>query len=85
MIKIVNDLHGHAIVPDRSFTIDISRTPTENIIIFLTVVKCLYAGSKHYPYIQEGHVVGVVICYVKKTPLYLHINGKHTNAALVLS
>ncbi len=81
MIKIVNDLHGHAIIPDRSFTIDISRTTTENKIIFSTVVKCSLADSKHYPYIQKGHIVGVVIGYVKKTSLYLHINGKHTNAA----
>ncbi len=81
MIKIVNDLHGHAIIPDRSFTIDISRTPTENKIIFSTVVKWSSADSKHYPYIQKGHIVGVVIGYVKKTPPYLHINGKHTNAA----
>ncbi len=81
MIKMTNHLHGHALAPDRSPIIYISRTPTENIIIFSTVVKCSLADYKHYPYIQKGHIVGVVIGYVKKTPLYLHINGKYTNAA----
>ncbi len=59
--KRTNDLHGHAMAIDRSFTIDIIRTPTESKIIFSTIVKCLYANSKQYPYIKKGRTVDVVI------------------------
>ncbi len=71
-IRRKNDLHGHAIAPDRSLKIDISRIPTKNKIIFSTVVKCLHAGSKHYPYIQEGHKVGGVIGWVNHTSISSH-------------